>query len=44
MAIFIILNYYEYYQYILNKKKISVDFNNLMIIPNDFINCINVLI
>jgi hypothetical protein len=44
MAIFIILNYYEYYQYISIKKKISVDFNNLMIIPNNFINSINVLI
>ena len=43
MGIFIILNYYEYYQHIIFKTKYSLDFNILMQIPNDFINNINVI-
>ena len=44
MTIFIILNYYEYYQYISNKFKKTLSFECYMQIPNDFINSINVLI
>jgi hypothetical protein len=44
MSIFIILNYYEYYQYISNKFKKTLSFESYMQIPNDFINSINVLI
>jgi hypothetical protein len=43
MSIFIILNYYEYYQYISIKLKKILSFENYMQIPNDFINSINVL-
>jgi hypothetical protein len=44
MAIFIILNYYDYYHYISIKIKVSINFNILMMIPNDFINSINVIV
>ena len=44
MSIFIILNYYEYYQYISNKLKKILSFECYMQIPNDFINNINVII
>jgi hypothetical protein len=43
MSIFIILNYYEYYQYISIKLKKILSFENYMQIPNDFINSINIL-
>ena len=44
MSIFIILNYYEYYKYISLKLKCSIYFDVFMMIPNDFINNINVII
>ena len=44
MSIFIILNYYEYYQYISNKLKKILYFECYMQIPNDFINNIHVLV
>ena len=44
MSIFIILNYYEYYKYISLKLKCSIYFDAFMVIPNDFINNINVII
>lgn len=44
MAIFIILNYYEYYQYITYKFEKILNLECHMQIPNDFINSINVLI
>ena len=44
MSIFIILNYYEYYKYISLKLKSSIYFDVFMMIPNDFINNINVII
>jgi len=44
MSIFIILNYYEYYQYISNKLKKILSFECYMQIPSDFINSINVLV
>ena len=44
MIIFILLNYYEYFEYIvIYKIKYSLDFNTLMIIPTDFINNINII-
>jgi hypothetical protein len=44
MSIFIILNYYEYYQYISNKLKKILYFESYMQIPNDFISSINVIV
>ena len=44
MSIFIIINYYEYYQYIANKLKKILSFECYMQIPYDFINSINVLL
>jgi hypothetical protein len=43
MSIFIILNYYEYYKYISLKLKSSIYFDAFMVIPNNFINNINVI-
>ena len=44
MIIFILLNYYEYFEYIvIYKIKYSLDFNTLMVIPTDFINNINII-
>ena len=43
MSIFIILNYYEYYQYISIKLKKILSFENYMQIPNEFINSIDIL-
>jgi hypothetical protein len=44
MSIFIILNYYEYYQYISNKLKKILYLESYMQIPNDFISGINIII
>jgi hypothetical protein len=44
MPIFIILNYYEYYQYISSKIEKILYFECYMQIPNNFINNINVLV
>ena len=44
MSIFIILNYYEYYQYISQKNEKILYFECYMQIPNNFINNINVLV
>ena len=44
MSIFIILNYYEYYQYISQKNEKILYFECYMQIPNNFINNINILV
>lgn len=44
MSIFIIINYYEYYQYISNKFEKILYFECYMQIPNDFINSINIIV
>ena len=44
MSIFIIVNYYEYYQYISNITEKILYFESYMQIPNDFINIIDVLV
>jgi hypothetical protein len=44
MSIFIILNYYEYYQYISNKLLKILPVECYMQIPNDFIKNINLLV
>ena len=44
MSIFIIVNYYEYYQYVSNITEKILYFESYMQIPNDFINIIDVLI
>jgi hypothetical protein len=44
MSIFIILNYYEYYQYISNKLLKNIILESYMQIPNDLINSINLII
>lgn len=43
MAIFVILDYYEYYQYISYKFEKILHFECHMQIPNDFINSINII-
>lgn len=44
MPLFLILDYYEYYQYITYKLKKMIYFESYMQIPNDFINNINIIV
>ena len=44
MLIFLIINYYDYFSYVKLKLKINLDINTYMIIPNTFINNINIIL
>ena len=43
MSIFLLINYYDYFSYVKLKLKINLDINTYMIIPNIFINNIDII-